>query len=351
MKKMIFLYTGNKGDSDIPYPRYTDSDIMNFGAASSKGPATEFVVTGGNNKNHVTNQSFYIESLIELADRVKRLTGKNVYFGTPRTAGPSAALSLSSASAKAAENVSDFLDALKSAVISSLGSSFWTNSVNGIYLNHEHVLHTGDSPYGQDIDFSNPKAHPQVKMFETISNKVHAMNKEFIWAPYYGHGPTYQKTTDTIGAVANLTDIFDFVYLQPNYYFEPHPDMYASLIAIRESLRLQKVVGRMVGSKHPVIGEKKNSHTVIGCQMEIDQCCFKGREGSIFKPATAAEVLAAYNKTADCFNNVSTSGIPVDKLGYTKSKCNFSFYCAFRESPTDPNFIKVQQLVNKFYRT
>lgn len=352
-KKMVFLYTGGSNQfvngTEVPYVRYTDSDLMNFGADSSKGQVNEFVITGGNSLSGKNNVTAYVQELINLAKRVQSLTGKKVWFGTPRQSDPTSSGTLVSASDAAATNVNTFIDTLKTNVITQLGSAFWNNYVVGFYVNHEHIRHSGDL-YGQDVSVNSPSSHPQIRMFQTISNKIHSLNKKILWVPYFGYGPTYQKTIESIGIVANRTNIFDYVLLQPHYYFQPNTDIRENLLAIRESIRLNKVVGRKLGGSYPVIGGSKTSGTKIGCQMEVDTNCFTGRSAASSQDAgTAAQVMAAYRVTENCFNNVATTGIPTVS-GYNKANYDFSFYCSVRLSASDPNFIKVQQLINAFYK-
>lgn len=45
-----------------------------------------------------------------------------------------------------------------------------------------------------------------------------------LWIPYYGYGSNDNATINSIGYVANKTNIFDYVLLQSHYYFQESAD-------------------------------------------------------------------------------------------------------------------------------
>ncbi|WP_157696817.1 hypothetical protein [Brevibacillus formosus] len=46
------------------------------------------------------------------------------------------------------------------------------------------------------------------------------LTKEFMCAPHYGFGTYAENITHNVGVVANRTDIFDIICIQPQYYFK-----------------------------------------------------------------------------------------------------------------------------------
>lgn len=99
-----------------------------------------------------------------------------------------------------------------------------------------------------------------------IGNLVHNNNKQFMWIPYN------TKDTETsslytfirAGYVANKTNIFDYVTIQPGYY--QNSDMSNQLNYVKKSAQDNKFYNNSGG----VVGGTKTSSTKIGAEMEID---------------------------------------------------------------------------------
>lgn len=94
--------------------------------------------------------------------------------------------------------------------------SFWTYNVKGIYF-HTEVVH----PVAGKISSSTPSTNPTVKLMNDLSYYIHTTHgKQFMWCPYYGYGPNRDTVIYNLGVVANRTQIFDVICIQPAYYFQ-----------------------------------------------------------------------------------------------------------------------------------
>lgn len=95
-----------------------------------------------------------------------------------------------------------------------------------------------------------------------VSDKVHSYDKNFLWIPYSSdtNGGIYKN----LGYVANKTDIFDTILIQPSYFFDK--SLSGNPQIIRNCVEKQAVVDK----NGDIIGETKTSNTVIGWEMEID---------------------------------------------------------------------------------
>jgi len=336
-RKMVLLYVG-KNQSGVTYPEYTEADIKGFSSAS------EFVIVAGTYRNYLLTDTTHkaecndmLIAMATLVTRIRRWTGKHVWVGVPDTPAPTKTLTTTTC-ATYATRMKECLSDLRSKINSWMGdSSGFDTYVTGVYMAREHILVPGDSPaYGVSISASNPTAHPEVAMMNTVASYVHnTLGKKMLWIPYYGYGSNYNATINSIGYVANKTNIFDYVLLQPHYYFQESADILKNVEAIRESAYLNKVVGRKSSSgTFSVIGGTKTSNTKIGVEMEID------------KRHEFADYAARYDVYAKCFSNQAVSGIPV-RAGYNKDSIDFAFYC---DGPfTGAAFTSMQSKINSFY--
>ena len=151
----------------------------------------------------------------------------------------------------------DLVDDLKAAV----GDEIWTKNVMGIYYATEDIVtyqYTKFNASAVNNDFDSPIVYAM----HQVSDAVHAYGKKMLWIPYYHPNNTYNAPN--VGYVANLTNIFDTVILQPSYYF--NSEYYNGLSVISKCVEKQAIVN----SSGAIIGGTKTSDTVIGFEMEID---------------------------------------------------------------------------------
>ncbi|MDZ5610710.1 hypothetical protein U2I54_27895 [Bacillus pseudomycoides] len=95
---------------------------------------------------------------------------------------------------------------------------------------------------------------------------------DFIWAPAYSNAEAIAADTiKRVGFVANRTNIFDEVLLQPNYYFNEtgtaNQAPVSNLQGVKYSIQKQQVTFR---DGNPALTKLSNNTTRIGVQMEID---------------------------------------------------------------------------------
>ena len=101
---------------------------------------------------------------------------------------------------------------------SQIGTTAWNKNVRGFYWGTEAV-----TSYYTKFDEGAPGNYYNNRMIQLmadIGNLVHNNNKQFMWIPYN------TKDTETsslytfirAGYVANKTNIFDYVTIQPGYY-------------------------------------------------------------------------------------------------------------------------------------
>ena len=318
-KKMVFLYVG-KLPNGASYLDYPDNALTALGGTTGK--ANEFVIAGGNYANYFNNATelnTFLNSVANLAVRVYNKTGKKVWLGLPRAPVPTSTMTLSQYQTYASK-LRDCAATLRDK-INGLSANFLNNYVNGFCMNDEHVRNTpagADDQFGVTVNYNNLTAHPQIYMYDNVSKYVkNILSKQLIWCPYYGAGNVYASTIKDIQYISNRTNIFNYVFIQPQYYFRGqnvNDAIGLNLKAIRESMRLQRVVSR--NASHQIVDNVSKGagiNTVIGCQMEIDS--------QYSQPAFAAR----YNDQKSIFETPLTN--PSHNPPYSKANGDFSFYC------------------------
>ena len=282
-KKMVFLYAGYHGDRDNITYNYNSVHIAN-----GFPNVSEFVICSGQyphyfDDNGNINEEAQTNYINAVANLIKSLPGtKNFWVGTPFCEGVKTSAGID----KLGKTQVKFIENLKQ----KLDNEGRTHRLNGIYMHSEE-----------------PTAK-RIEMYKVVADYVHnTLKKQFLWAPYYGSG-----TVPNIGTVIGA-GIFDYVMIQPHYYFAINSTNQDNSAAIRKSMRDQRLYYRDLNT---LVAGASNPKTKIGCQMEIDPQFY-----------TDSNNTDAYNAYYDkCFSNVSTA--PMGTLsGYNKANSDFSFYC------------------------
>jgi len=198
-------------------------------------------------------------------------------------------------------------------------------------MHSERIYSTGTA-FGVNVNYNNLLAHPQIKLFNDVKNYVKAASgsfngKELLWCPYYGYGPYEAAIIKDVGYVANTTDIFDTVILQPAHFSQGN--LLANLDAIRETIRFGYMTWRRNEQNVCLPVVTKTSNTQFGCQMEVD--------GKYF--TTPATYRPRYQAYEDYFNNV-INPIPT----FNKHNYLFSYYIGAKGS----YFYELQQIARAF---
>lgn len=174
---------------------------------------------------------------------------------------------------------SDTVDMIKNTV----PADIWQNNVQGIYYAGEDIVtsgYTGFDPDAPQDNFNNPIVYSM----RAVSDKVHSYGKKLLWIPYYHEAAPSSKN---LGYVVNLTDIFDYVIIQPSFFFNSARTVEIEIVS--NCVKQQAVVD-INGN---IIGGKKISKTEIGFEMEIDH--------QFFENDAYAERYYAYEKAFGSF--------------------------------------------------
>lgn len=339
--KKVFLYVGNYGSSG-KYEDFEDPDITRF-------HADEFVITCGGYDRYLLNNTAlneYLDEMTTLARRVIALTGKTIWLGFPAPPTPTSTITIAEYDHYAdqylniAQLVKERMDAGN--------TNYYYTYVQGFYMNDEHVRRKNftygtdtDDKYGVNTDVNNLLQHPQIFMYNKVSQGLMSSThgwKKLLWCPFAGRGANYDTTMIDIAYIANTTDIFDTVLIQPSHYFHGHedPNIFKNLDLVKNSMNRQEVLRRTADGRTDVRVVAKTSSTIIGCQMEIDE--------RYFNPAledpknTQSGYISRY---ADYISTFSGSNI-------TSSKNRvFSYYCDKKNTYWE----KTQDKVNEFFDT
>ena len=342
-KRIAFLYVGKRDLAGTQnYAAYTENQIKAF---RDKG-VEEYVLCTGDYRGYyadATHLNDLSNLMATLTTQIKNWTNQKVWIGTPRIPKPTTTIK-KAAYQTHAQSINSYCSGMKSKIDGWMGStSGFNNYVNGFYLNHEHIMtdinniqDTRDA-LGYQINW-NPacseadlRAHPEIEMMALVSSHVkNQMGKQLMWSPYFGTGPTNAETIKSVGYVANRTNIFNYVFIQPVYYFIPANTTFENFQALRYSMKYQAVYNRSLSVVAP-----KNSSTIIGVQMEVDP-----NMDSSSQPANKPSYPYRYDCYKKCFENTgiakrtgvnnedSHDALPAlsSNFGYSKSNCHFSYY-------------------------
>lgn len=340
--RKVFLYVGNFGYTGDKYPDFTDSDITGF-------HADEFVITcGGYNRYllNITSLTEYLDEMTALARRVIQLTGKHVWLGFPAPPAPTKTITVDEYNHYADQYLT--IASMIQERMDAGGTQYYYYYVEGFYMNDEHVRRktfgngTGvDDPNGVNTNTSNLLQHPQIFMYNKVSqglmSSAHGW-KKLLWCPFTGRGANYDTTMIDIAYIANTTDIFDTVLIQPSHYFHGHQDanIFLNLDLIKNSMNRQEARRRTNNGDTDVRVVAKTSSTIIGCQMEIDE--------RYFNPLLedSDHLQSGYiERYADYVNAYSGSKVT------SSANRVFSFYC----DKKNPYWSQTQAKVNAFFDT
>ena len=161
-----------------------------------------------------------------------------------------------------------------------IDASYWKNNVEGFYFATESVVQ-----WYTDFDENNIFLNPVVNLMSKLSRRIRDQHsKKFLWMPYYSSSIENIKR---IGIIANNINIFDYVIIQPNTFFDKmlYPN---NITYVERSIRGNLVSypnGELVSNKHydtkfnnnynivsypdGALVSNKASRTLIGAVMEL----------------------------------------------------------------------------------
>ena len=231
------------GQSDA----FTDADWQ----ALANSPLTDFIIIPKDASAYGSGEAGYKSQLAPfMANVVNQLvSSKNsakIWIGTPGLSSLNYNLAASSL-----EPIYNYLDQVRSLV----GTTTWANNVGGIYMNMEAIYGT--------VNYSDLTTNPCIKLMSDLSARVHSnLKTKFLWIPYYGYGSNPDEIIRRIGFVANKSTIFDYVVIQPHYYFDETVGV--NLAGVKHC-----IVNQAVSYRDGTVVTPKASKTVIGPEMEL----------------------------------------------------------------------------------
>ncbi len=244
--------------------------------AIADSPVTDFIIIPKEAEYYGATEKGYKEQLAPfIAKVVNEIVSRDntvkIWVGTPGISSLNFELAASSL-----EPIYNYLSFCRQLI----GNTTWNTNIGGVYMNQESV-------YGE-VDFSNIDSNSCIKLMTDLSNKVHKdLNTKFLWIPYYGYGTYSEKIIKQLGYVVNTTDIFDYVVIQPHYYFdETIPE---NLLAVRQSILKQAVCYH---DGIPVIA--KTSKTIVGAEVELSW--------KVVPPNNYADDVVRYNEYVSAFS-------------------------------------------------
>ena len=308
-RNMVFLYSGHFGDGQRYIP-YESAELERLDTVR------QFVIAIDNKTNKIDN--YKERNMIDdINETVQTIVDTNSEYKV--------LVSLPAHDVSSKLNVDQLFDEYVS-YIKELKRKLGPNwdSVTGFYYPNEAIYFYGT----QNYSYSQLKNQSQIQLLEKLSEYIKNSDDvdgatSFAWAPYYGFGPHREKIVETIAYIVDETTIFDYVYIQPHYYFDK--DYKINLQPIYDSVR----EGRVYGDGGKLIAKNHLDKTKIGIQMEIDSGYF-----------TDTGKRERYDQTVDKFKEL---------LG---EKGRFSFYMGSKgliNRFNIPYFKEILDKVNEFY--
>ncbi|WP_243014637.1 DUF4855 domain-containing protein, partial [Brevibacillus borstelensis] len=147
--------------------------------------------------------------------------------------------------------------------------------VRGFYYSMETV-----HPVYEKISETSPTSNSSVRLMNDISYYIRDLDdhygNEFMWCPYYGFNENKLKIIHNLGVVANRTNIFDYILIQPSYYFQPSEKENVNAVLDSVTNEYLDQDGEIVDlDGDPVAGGRKANATAdIGVVMEINDKYF-----------------------------------------------------------------------------
>ncbi len=136
------------------------------------------------------------------------------------------------------------------------------SAVAGVYYNQESIY--GDMNYNasNNSDFNNK----EIRLMHDVKNMISSIigKNTMIWIPYYGYGTNAATIIKKVGHVADKTNLFKYVFLQPHYLFEPEKSP-NNLLGVQYSVRNNRVCYR---DGAPAVSSTTSGKATIGFEME-----------------------------------------------------------------------------------
>ena len=279
----------------------------------------------------------YVDSAVALAKEIVTILKKNnpsgrVWFGFP--------ILLDSCYALATE-YNTVYDTNVYTRIKTKMSGDW-EYVGGFYYGQEHL-----APWYTKFTFgttstviSNSFDNPIVKNMKYLANTVKNDNdgKEMLWIPFYADEDDENGDTQIgkrLGYMVNQTKIFNYVILQPSYYFIGTDESLLNVTRVKNCVLANTIYDRY-GS---TFAKVDNSYAQIGAEMECDSKITTGATITLKSGATKfvspATYVNRYKKYVTAYGEFITTNPHVT-----------AFYCGTAEDLKDGEVSR--RLINFF---
>lgn len=314
MPQGIQLFAGPRspyGDSTATYETYTNSDITKLLSASNEfvincinGPFnydidgkqiisestinnmdTSYIFSGADldslidsysgilakytgRASTICNLKVLADAQVELAERIIDAdSSATIWFSFPFIGFYPCALEYE-------EPFTDYANYIKS----QMSTSDWNQNVRGFYWATEEIGWSATFTSSSANNFGNP----HVMLMDAMSDLVKgSYGKEFLWMPYMEMipGVGLDKNDVRVGYVANRSTIFDYILLQPGYYFHGNEKLEclrrATACATNNKVYFYSASSSYTNS-NVVGGSKVSGAADIGVVMEISDTIVYG---------------------------------------------------------------------------
>ena len=212
---------------------------------------TDFILLSLDDFNY--QQSNYINQLMPrtfytILKIIEEVPNANIWIGTPHMTSMTHPYFYNTALNK----VYDYILEIKKSM-----PLIWEKNIKGIYMNTEAVI--------GKVYYSNINANYTISFMNDLGYRIHEyLDKEFLWIPYYGYGDNAAEVIKKLGYIANTTPIFDYILIQPHYFFDG--DSIKNLDGVFYSVINQEICYR---DKTPIISRTTNATAKIGFLIEV----------------------------------------------------------------------------------
>lgn len=244
--------------------------------ALAASPFTDFIIIPKEAAHYGATEAGYKTQLapfmLQVIDQItRRNSSARVWIGTPGIS--SVNFSIASTSYLPIFNYLNYMR-------EQLGTAKWNRNIGGVYMNQESV-------YG-DVNYSDLMANSCIKLMNDLAYAIRKQLKSrFLWIPYYGYGANAAEIIKRVGYVTNRATIFDYVVIQPHYYFDETVPQ--NIAGVKHSVSKQSVCYRDGVAVTP-----KLSKTIVGPEMEMSW--------KVVPPNNYSDFLARYNEYVNAYS-------------------------------------------------
>lgn len=243
--------------------------------ALAASPITDFIIIPKEAAHYGATEAGYKTQLAPfMLQTINQIVSRNsaarVWIGTPGISSLNYSIAASSY-----QPILNYLGYIRE----QLGTTKWNKNIGGVYMNQESV-------YG-DVNYSDLMANSCIKLMNDLAYAIRKQLKSrFLWIPYYGYGSNAAEIIKRVGYVTNRATIFDYVVIQPHYYFDE--TVPSNITGVKQSVSKQSVCYR-----DGVVVTPKLSKTIVGAEIEMSW--------KVVPPNNYPDFLSRYNEYVNAF--------------------------------------------------